>query len=101
MLPPRPPSPPSGPPFGMNFSRRKLATPLPPWPALTSMVASSTNFMVSYLLGETYSNQKQRAPPLGRGSWDCCVCRRCLLGGNDRDGTLVQRAADVELDLAV
>ncbi|CFN77682.1 Uncharacterised protein [Bordetella pertussis] len=46
MLPPRPPSPPSGPPLGMNFSRRKLATPLPPLPAMTSMVASSTNFMI-------------------------------------------------------
>src|SRR3546814_17258704 len=46
MLPPRPPSPPSGPPLGMNFSRRKLAAPLPPLPATTSMVASSTNFMV-------------------------------------------------------
>ena len=33
-LPPRPPSPPSGPPWGTNFSRRKLADPLPPSPAI-------------------------------------------------------------------
>jgi len=33
--PPLPPSPPSGPPFGTNFSCRKLITPLPPLPACT------------------------------------------------------------------
>ena len=31
--PPSPPSPPSGPPFGTNFSRRKLSPPSPPLPA--------------------------------------------------------------------
>src|SRR5689334_23960673 len=53
MLPPLPPLPPSGPPFGMNFSRRKLTTPLPPLPALTVMTASSTNmvFGVSGCMG--------------------------------------------------
>src|SRR6185503_16158517 len=45
-LPPRPPSPPSGPPRGTYFSRRKLATPLPPSPAITSIFASSMNFML-------------------------------------------------------
>src|SRR5260221_9336793 len=45
MLPPRPPSPPSGPPRGTNFSRRKDAEPSPPLPAITSMRASSKNFM--------------------------------------------------------
>src|SRR6056297_566787 len=44
-LPPWPPSPPSGPPRGMYFSRRKLRQPWPPLPACTRMVASSTNFM--------------------------------------------------------
>jgi hypothetical protein len=29
----------------MNFSRRKLMQPLPPSPAWTLMIASSTNFM--------------------------------------------------------
>src|SRR4051794_2136701 len=47
MDPPRPPSPPSGPPLGTNFSRRKDAEPLPPLPAMTSMRASSKNFMTS------------------------------------------------------
>ena len=45
-VPPRPPSPPSGR-RRMNFSRRKPTQPLPPLPAATSMVASSTNFMGS------------------------------------------------------
>src|SRR3990172_1992851 len=46
MLPPWPPSPPSGPPRGTNFSRLKWATPFPPLPAWTSILASSMNFMV-------------------------------------------------------
>src|SRR5437763_15879900 len=41
--PPWPPSPPSGPPRGTNFSRRKLMHPLPPAPASTRMSTSSTN----------------------------------------------------------
>src|SRR5690349_20937789 len=65
MVPPRPPSPPSGPPRGMNFSRRKLATPLPPLPATTSMVASSTNFMVyARVVGE--GGRPHGEPPGGK-----------------------------------
>src|SRR5438552_17505700 len=45
MLPPRPPSPPSGPPRGTYFSRRKDAEPSPPAPAMTSILASSKNFI--------------------------------------------------------
>ena len=37
------PSPPSGPPRGTNFSRRKLRQPRPPSPAATWMSTSSTN----------------------------------------------------------
>src|SRR4030067_734050 len=44
-LPPRPPPPPSGPPLSIYFSRRKLAAPLPPLPAITSILDSSINFM--------------------------------------------------------
>ena len=33
MCPPLPPSPPSGPPFGINFSLRRCAEPGPPLPA--------------------------------------------------------------------
>src|SRR5712692_9505344 len=46
MLPPRPPSPPSGPPRGTYFSRRKDAEPSPPLPAMTSIFASSKNFIL-------------------------------------------------------
>src|SRR5579871_1666709 len=42
-LPPRPPSPPLGPPCGTNFSVRKVAMPLPPLPAAASISTSSTN----------------------------------------------------------
>src|SRR5580698_8203128 len=41
--PPRPPSPPEGPPRGTNFSRRKAMQPLPPSPAFTRILASSMN----------------------------------------------------------
>src|SRR5580698_1720892 len=41
--PPRPPSPPEGPPRGTNFSRRKAIHPLPPSPAFTRILASSIN----------------------------------------------------------
>src|SRR5512138_1970746 len=44
-VPPRPPSPPLGPPLGMYFSLRNAAMPSPPLPACTSMMASSMNFM--------------------------------------------------------
>src|SRR5260221_1135865 len=43
MSPPRPPSPPEGPPRGTNFSRRKATQPLPPSPALTRISAVSMN----------------------------------------------------------
>src|SRR5258707_11701690 len=41
--PPRPPSPPEGPPRGTNFSRRNAMQPLPPSPAFTRIFASSMN----------------------------------------------------------
>src|ERR1041385_6021195 len=41
--PPRPPSPPLGPPLGTNFSLRKARQPLPPSPALTRILTSSMN----------------------------------------------------------
>src|ERR1700690_646620 len=43
MSPPRPPSPPEGPPRGTYFSRRNARQPLPPSPALTRIRASSMN----------------------------------------------------------
>src|SRR5215470_9151766 len=48
MLPPLPPSPPEGPPRGTYFSRRNATQPLPPSPAFTKILASSTNTRKSY-----------------------------------------------------
>src|SRR6266849_10317166 len=45
MSPPRPPSPPEGPPRGTYFSRRNAMQPLPPSPAFTRILASSINMM--------------------------------------------------------
>src|SRR5581483_9997893 len=72
--PPRPPSPPSGPPFGTNFSRRKLSPPSPPRPASTWMRARSWN------TARTVDGRK-------------------LGGVDDRDGAPL--AARAELDPAV
>src|SRR5512137_2352749 len=41
--PPRPPSPPFGPPNGTNFSRRNDTHPAPPSPERTNIFTSSTN----------------------------------------------------------
>src|SRR5277367_6143469 len=43
MSPPRPPSPPLGPPRGTYFSRRNARQPLPPSPAFTRILTSSIN----------------------------------------------------------
>src|SRR5258708_29318498 len=51
MSPPFPPSPPSGPPLGTNFSRRKLTQPLPPSPALAWILIWSTNMVLNCGLG--------------------------------------------------
>src|SRR5438067_180954 len=51
--PPRPPSPPEGPPRGTNFSRRKATHPLPPSPAFTRIRASSMNIRNFVELAET------------------------------------------------
>src|SRR6266853_318119 len=63
MSPPRPPSPPEGPPRGTNFSRRKAMHPLPPSPALILMIASSIN-MLSILIVQARARirRKQKSP---------------------------------------
>src|SRR6516164_3481002 len=58
MFPPLPPSPPLGPPFGTNFSRRKAMQPCPPFPARTVILASSIN-----IGGETRTSGTR---PIGR-----------------------------------
>src|SRR5882757_3242539 len=101
MLPPSPPSPPSGPPKGMARSRRKLTQPLPPSPASTRMVASSTNFIdLSY----TGHSREQRAlhrknkGPVVRGLYLLTLAsgRR-----DDIDERAALRTTDAEFDLAI
>src|SRR5512134_2997174 len=93
-LPPRPPSPPSGPPIGMNFSRRKLAQPAPPLPAAMSMTTSSTNFMA--LPGATEKRKSPGAPGLRLP-----LARVVRSGRVDRHGLAAQRTLGGETDAAV
>src|SRR5699024_5890892 len=96
MLPPSPPSPPSGPPRGTYFSRRKLRQPLPPSPASTLILASSTNFMVQSS-GASCGAQKT---PRKAG-----FVRRCqsssLLGRDHRDEAALLRPLAGERDAAI
>src|SRR5438093_433881 len=76
--PPRPPSPPSGPPFGTNFSLRKLTDPPPPLANATFVVANESNavaefttdnqghFKVSLLPGHYTVIKKERQKGIGR-----------------------------------
>src|SRR6476620_1554830 len=98
MLPPLPPSPPSGPPKGRNFSRQKEATPLPPSPAMTSIFASSMNFMIC-------AAQKLKRPYRRQSLFDeglrligCVFCRLRRYYGNRMT---LQRALGCKLHLAV
>src|SRR5690606_29376201 len=74
MLPPSPPLPPSGPPRGLNFSRRTETQPLPPLPARRCRVTVSTNVTIWLLLvnrgpsaaedeGWGYADGASRSPP--------------------------------------
>src|SRR5438132_3686671 len=56
--PPWPPSPPSGPPRGTYFSRRKLTQPRPPSPARTSICTRSMKLAIS---GRDLSASGERA----------------------------------------
>src|SRR5579859_5416660 len=67
MSPPRPPSPPEGPPRGTNFSRRKAMQPLPPSPAFTRITASSINMPRFDCTGGGGDSTKPRALALRRG----------------------------------
>ena len=70
--PPLPPSPPSGPPMGMYFSRRKVAAPFPPSPAMTSIRASSKNFMGASGVGG-FGPPKEKKPYRWIGLWQPAV----------------------------
>src|SRR6185312_4663806 len=105
-------SPPSGPPSGMNFSRRKLAQPLPPSPALTVIRTSSTNFMMDP--GHRRRDQDNGSARQPAGTKAKALPRqghafRRRAPGSARDGvtrddvdeTTVLVAAHLELHLAV
>mmetsp|Transcript_27087 Transcript_27087/g.45992 ORF Transcript_27087/g.45992 Transcript_27087/m.45992 type:complete len:238 (+) Transcript_27087:1460-2173(+) len=74
MWPPRPPSPPSGPPLGTNFSFRKLTFPSPPLPAFSSIVTSSTMLAVFWMAklvtasSQTFCPQRLTLSNSARGS---------------------------------
>src|SRR5687768_6366105 len=60
--PPRPPSPPFGPPHGSYFSRRKLMQPRPPSPAVSFTVHSSTNIRPTMQKGRRLPRECQPQP---------------------------------------
>src|ERR1700704_3780551 len=86
-LPPRPPSPPFGPPLGTYRSRRNVAAPSPPLPACTSIFASSMNFMCT---NEKALPQLDRALPVSGSGLSRLYAY----------GFLVPFALDAILDLA-
>src|SRR4051794_10893395 len=65
---PSPPSPPDGPPLGTNFSRRKAIAPLPPAPAFTRIVASSTKCIGHALPRSAFRRRMDAGALRGRGS---------------------------------
>src|SRR5271157_755025 len=95
--PPRPPSPPLGPPRGTNFSRRKARQPLPPSPAFTRMRASSRKCIrkAAGLRGKPAAWRYRVASPRDGGS----VPRIALDRGVDGD-ELAHAPAVPELDHA-
>src|SRR5690349_17438145 len=97
MLPPRPPSPPSGPPIGTYFARWNDAEPSPPLPARTSMRASSKNFMRCAVAGSSRA-PKRKSPVRRRGSFGSE--EPLLLGRLDRHDRLALRAVLRVLHLA-
>src|SRR4051812_6104766 len=92
-LPPRPPSPPSGPPIGTNFSRRKETMPDPPSPAFTWMRTRSMN-VISYPVPEPLRTRHQRVRYDGN--------QRMQHVGHDSVGdTDIARAVQMRLELPV
>src|SRR6185312_10768551 len=95
--PPRPPSPPDGPPRGTNFSRRKAMQPLPPSPAFTRILASSINIcpsqstesstLHSRIQDVSKSIGKSRVPPrLDFETWDALHSATVRLSHLDSTG---------------
>src|SRR5687768_10705655 len=65
MSPPLPPSPPSGPPYSMNFSRRKLTAPGPPAPERMKILAWSRKCMAPPLTPIVAKGQRACSYPSG------------------------------------
>src|SRR5947209_8370682 len=98
MSPPRPPSPPEGPPRGTNFSRRKAMHPLPPSPAFTRITASSINmpiFDCTVQGGETPESSKAALGRRGSGSM------RLAHGGNASVDFFLADNFDLSRDIPV
>src|SRR5687767_15996446 len=62
--PPRPPSPPLGPPHGSYFSRRKLIQPRPPSPAVSFTVHSSTNIRPTMQKAQRLPRERKEGRPV-------------------------------------
>src|ERR1700726_4595364 len=94
MSPPRPPSPPLGPPRGTYFSRRNARQPLPPSPAFTRMITSSMNKEGYYLLG--CADADELALPAAVAEFDHAVDlgkQSVILADSDIDAGLKARTA--------
>src|SRR6185369_12766901 len=88
-----PPSPPSGPPRGIERSRRNEAEPSPPLPAWISIFASSMNFMVPEM-------KKPYRTAIGLRFWVEDRLRRRAFGHDHAYGLLAVDALDAVLHLA-
>src|SRR5689334_17718448 len=95
-LPPRPPSPPSGPPIGTNFSRRKELIPDPPSPALVCTTTRSMNIVL--LPFHTRPQEPHRSGTLRwkdrRERFDCFVNRV-------RGHTNIERSTKMRVQLTI
>src|SRR5579863_7336895 len=94
MLPPRPPAPPSCPPMGTYFSRRKCAEPSPPLPASTLIFARSKNCIACLWWAQQGSNLRltgyePAALPLSYGPR--LVPAQCTTSACGRLGTRTRR----------
>src|SRR5258708_7730364 len=89
MLPPLPPSPPEGPPRGTYFSRRKATQPLPPSPAFTKILASSTNTGIGLQKKDNISELRRYEMPERRPLPHAALAQASCLDSRDpcnRDG---------------
>jgi hypothetical protein len=86
----------------MYFSRRKLAMPLPPLPAKTSILDSSMNFILNFPVAESYiarySNPTNENSPIAKIG--LFIPKRRLLSSDDGNCSALLRTLDGEYNLA-